>query len=152
MATPLNPSDLYAMKGNYDEILMTFEYPMAHGNECAGIVVKNGGGWTGSRVMGKRVACGRKSKDGHYAHGGCYEQYVIANAMSVIALPDDISYEKGCMHIVNPLTAIGLVERINIHKSEAAIQTGAASQCGRMVIKLCQEQKIPLINVVRREE
>jgi len=139
MATPLNPSDLYAMKGNYDDIIMTFENPLAHGNECSGIVVKSGGGMIGSRVMGKRVACARKSKDGHYAHGGCYEQYVISDSMSVIALPDDISYEKGCMYIVNPLTAIGLVERIKTHKSEAAIQTGAASQCGRMVIKLCQQ-------------
>jgi len=85
---------------------------MGHGNECAGVVVKSGGGMMANRIMGTRVACARKSKDGHYAHGGCYEQYVIVDAMTAIALPDDISFEKGCMYIVNPLTAIGLVERI----------------------------------------
>jgi len=60
MATPLNHSDIAAMKGKYDDIIYNFEYPMAHGNECAGIVVKNGGDMIGSRVMGKRVACSRK--------------------------------------------------------------------------------------------
>jgi len=117
MATPLNPSDLYAMKGNYDDIIMNFEYPLAHGNECAGIVVKFGGGLVGRNSVGTRVAAVRKSKDGHYVHGGCYEQYMIADAMTLITLPDDISFEKGSMSFVNPLTAIGLVERIKSHKS-----------------------------------
>jgi len=58
----------------------------------------------------------------------------------------------GSMHFVNPLTAMGLVQRIKDNKSVAAIQTGAASQCGRMIIKLCQMEGIPLINVVRRDE
>ena len=56
------------------------------------------------------------------------------------------------MHFVNPLTAIGLVEEITNSGCKAAIQTGAASQLGRMVINLVKDTKIPLINIVRREE
>ena len=57
--------------------------------------------------------------------GGCYQQYVIANAMECIPLPESISYEHGSMHFVNPITAIGLVEKTYGHK--AVIQTAA---CG----------------------
>ena len=56
------------------------------------------------------------------------------------------------MHFVNPLTAIGLTEAITNSKCKAAVQTGAASQLGRMIIKLVGDLKIPLINIVRREE
>jgi len=41
-------------------------------------------------------------------------------------LPDDISYEKGSMHFVNPLTAIALCESISKLKAKAAVQTGAS--------------------------
>jgi len=56
------------------------------------------------------------------------------------------------MHFVNPLTALQLVERVETLKSKAAVQTAACSQLGRMVVRLCQQRGIPLINIVRREE
>ena len=116
MATPLNPSDLYAMKGMYDDIIHTFEYPLAHGNEAAGIVIRSDGdSYWGPCWLGKRVACVRKSSKYHYIHGGSYQQYMIADAGALIELPDDVSFEKGCMFFVNPLTSIGLVERIKEH-------------------------------------
>lgn len=59
---------------------------------------------------------------------------------------------QASMHFVNPLTCIGLVEMITNNKAKAAVQTGAASQLGRMIINLMKTKKIPLINVVRRVE
>jgi len=56
------------------------------------------------------------------------------------------------MSFVNPLTALGLVESIKNCKSKAAVQTGAASQLGRMIMKVCATENIQLINIVRREE
>lgn len=107
-----------------------------------------------NRLVGKRIAFVRKNEpDGiTMIAGGCYQQYAIAGAMTVFELPENVPYDIGCMFFVNPLTAMGLVQRIKDNKSPAAIQTGAASQCGRMIIKLCQLENIPLINVVRREE
>ena len=61
-AAPLNPSDLYCMKGLYDQHdLMKFEYPIVPGNEGSGIVIKSGGGVMANRLVGKRVACVRSS-------------------------------------------------------------------------------------------
>jgi acetyl-CoA carboxylase carboxyltransferase component len=56
------------------------------------------------------------------------------------------------MHCVNPLTAIGLVAKAKEYKGQAIIQTAAASQLGRMIIRVCRDENIPLINVVRRPE
>lgn len=67
-------------------------------------------------------------------------------------LKNDMPIEVASMSFVNPLTALGLLDKIKKLKARAAIQTGAASQLGRMLIKLCQRDKIPLINIVRRDE
>jgi len=56
------------------------------------------------------------------------------------------------MHCVNPLTAIGMLDKAKQYKAQAVIQTAAASQLGRMVVRLAQEDNVPLINIVRREE
>ena len=65
------------------------------------------------RVSGVRVAFTRKVRDDTVMElGGCYQQYVIADALSCIPLPNSISYETGSMHFVNPITALGLTEKI----------------------------------------
>ena len=51
---------------------------------------------------------------------------------------------------MNPVTAIGLLDKCQEYKAAAVIQTGAASQLGRMMIKLFTEYNIPCINIVRR--
>lgn len=56
------------------------------------------------------------------------------------------------MHCVNPLTAIGLLDKAREYGAQAVIQTAAASQLGRMVNVLAIEQNLPLINIVRKEE
>ena len=53
--------------------------------------------------------------------GGCYQQYVIADALNCLKLPDDIPFDVGSMHFVNPLTAIGLVEKIKLLGGRAAV-------------------------------
>ena len=101
-------------------------------------MVGTGGGITTWGKIGKRVASTRKLHNGnHKILGGSYQQYMIADAMTCLTIPDDMPFTTGSMHVVNPLTAMGLVQRIKDNKSVAAIQTGAASQCGRMIIKLC---------------
>jgi NADPH2:quinone reductase len=53
---------------------------------------------------------------------------------------------------VNPLTAVGLLDKCKQYRAKAVIQTGAASQLGRMIIKLFKQNGIPLVNIVRRDE
>lgn len=122
------------MKGYYSEHkLYKIHYPTAPGWEGAGIVVQSGGGWCGVgsllgwRVMGQRVACVRTVlNDEEMVTGGCMQQYVVCDAITCLPLPDSVDTDKGSMHFVNPLTAIGLVERIQLYKGQAAVQTCAA--------------------------
>lgn len=63
MAAPLNPSDMYMLKGFYDKAeAFDIRYPIVPGWEGAGIVVKSGGGFMAWKMMGKRVAFGRKNE------------------------------------------------------------------------------------------
>jgi NADPH:quinone reductase-like Zn-dependent oxidoreductase len=73
-ACPINPSDLFFMKGEYDQFdLFKIHYPSSPGWEGSGIVVKNGGGVMGWRAMGKRVAFTRAVHGkNEFLTGGCY--------------------------------------------------------------------------------
>lgn len=72
-------------------------------------------GW---RIVGKRVAVTKcQEPDQQLTIGGCYQQYMLTNAMQCIPLPDDVSLEQGSMHCVNPLTAIGLLDRAKQYKA-----------------------------------
>lgn len=102
------------------------------------------------RLVGKRVAFTKLDEGKDFKVGGAMQQYAVTSAMQCLPIPDTVSFEHASMHFVNPLTALGLIESAQAHGSAAIIQTGAASQLGRMVNKICIQQKIPLINIVRR--
>jgi NADPH:quinone reductase-like Zn-dependent oxidoreductase len=56
------------------------------------------------------------------------------------------------MLLVNPLTALALLEIARGGHHRAFVQTAAASALGRMLITLARQNKIPTINIVRRPE
>lgn len=70
--------------------------------------------------------------------------------MSCVIVDPIIPMDAASMSFINPLTAIGLFEAISKYKAKAVIQSGAASQLGRMICYLCKQAKIPIINIVRR--
>ena len=146
----INPSDIYMMQGNYNG---TYEYPVTPGGEGSGTVIAYGGGIGAWTLMGKRVGFTRMAeRGGKFSVGGSYAEYVVTNDYQCISLNNSATWEQGACSFVNPLTAIGLLDRCKARGARAVIQTGAASQLGRMIIKLFRENGIPLINVVRRNE
>lgn len=55
--------------------------------------------------------------------------------------------------MVNPLTAVGFIENFkSLGIKGGIIQTGASSSLGRQVNRLAIQEKIPLLNFVRRKE
>jgi NADPH2:quinone reductase len=151
---PLNPSDIYFLQGNYSG---TYEYPLVPGGEGSGTVIQNGGGLYGWSLVGKRVSFTRAAeRGGKFSMGGSYGEYCVTNAFQCIQLDATTSIEQGASGFVNPLTAIALAEKSKQYGAKAVVQTGAASQLGRMLIQIFSEggdyASIPLINIVRREE
>ena len=91
-------------------------------------------------------------RGGKFSVGGSYGEYCVTNAYQCVTLDKKATWEQGACSFVNPLTAIGLLDKAKQYKAKAVIQTGAASQLGRMLIRVFKKAGIPLINVVRREE
>jgi NADPH:quinone reductase-like Zn-dependent oxidoreductase len=143
-AAPCNPSDLIFLQGKYG---VRKTLPAVPGWEGAGTVVASGGGWLASWLSGKRVACGAQGdRDGTWA------EYVVANAAECIPLKKQLDIKQAASLIINPLTAMALLETAQTNNHKAAIQTGGASQLGRMLIRMAVDANFPLVSVVRRQE
>jgi NADPH:quinone reductase-like Zn-dependent oxidoreductase len=141
---PCNPSDLVFLQGLYG---VKKPLPTVPGWEGAGTVVASGGGFLGSWLKGKRVACGGQSDT-----DGTWAEYYLADVKACVPLRKSITHEQGATLLINPLTALALVETAKKGRHRAIVQTAAASQLGRMVLRLTLDSKLALINIVRRKE
>ena len=143
-AAPCNPSDLIFMQGLYG-VVKTL--PAVPGWEGTGTVVASGGGIMSNWLKGKRVACGGQSES-----DGTWAEYYIADAKSCVPLKKHISFDAGASLIVNPMTAWALIDEAQKGGHRGIVQTAAASQLGRMILRLAKDAGLPLINIVRRKE
>jgi NADPH:quinone reductase-like Zn-dependent oxidoreductase len=104
-------------------------------------------------LVGKRVGFSREGEKGNtFTKSGAFAEYIVTNAWQCVEMESDLSWEQGACSFVNPLTAVGLLDKFREYGGRAAVQNGAASQLGRMMIKLFAEENIPLVNIVRRDE
>ena len=142
-AAPCNPSDLLLLQGKYGTLK---SLPTVPGWEGAGTVIASGGGLLASWLHGKRVACALQGD-----RDGTWSEYFVAHADECIPIKATLPFDQAGSLIINPLTAIGLLETAKRGGHAAAVHTAGASQLGRMLIVLAAEQQFPLINVVRRD-
>ncbi|MCF6273284.1 MAG: alcohol dehydrogenase catalytic domain-containing protein [Rhodobacteraceae bacterium] len=137
-AASVNPSDLHFIKGEYGQ-------PRIQGTpagfEGCGDVVEAGAG--AEKLLGLRVA---------FVVGpggsGAWAEYAVADAVACIPLRSDISDEDGAAQIVNPLTAMAMVDMVP--SGGAFVISAASSQLGKLMIGLAQEKELKTIALVRR--
>ncbi len=162
-AAPINPSDLALLTSAADlenaeytagRFVATMPEPfnsaqkgrhglaLPVGNEGAGTVLAAGDNEVAQSLLGQRVAC---------VPGNAFSQYCIADANMCLPLRD-VSSEEGASAFVNPMTALGFVETARMEKQDAIIHTAAASNLGQMLVRICQEDQLPLVNIVRKQE
>jgi NADPH2:quinone reductase len=167
-AAPINPSDLGLLlagadvtaavaSGTPDRPVVTAPLPAAAmramkarigvplpaGNEGAGTVVAAGSSPAAQVLLGKRVAA---------AGGAMYGQYRAVDAGLCLELPAGTPAVDGASSFVNPMTALGMVETMRMENHTALVHTAAASNLGQMLNRLCLNDQVPLVNVVRRPE
>ena len=130
----IRPGLMAALKGRVDQ-------PMSAGNEGAGIVV--GAGEKATALIGKTVGV---------AGGSMYSQYRCAPASSCLVMDEGITSTEAASSFVNPLTALAFVETMKMENHAALINTAAASNLGQMLVKICKDDGIPLVNIVRKPE
>lgn len=141
--SPVNPSDLSFLQGTY---ATRPEYPVTPGIEACGTVVASGGGLLARMRMGKRVAC--ISIPGA---GGAWAEYMITDAAKCIPVSRAISDVNASMLVVNPMTALAFIREAKHLGTPAIIQTAAAGALGKLMVQLCRQEGIALINIVRSE-
>ncbi len=108
------------------------------GNEGAGTVIDAGA--QAKHLIGKTVGL---------AGGGMYSQYKCLPGSSCLVMDDGTSPREAASSFVNPLTALGFIETMKLENQSAIIHTAAASNLGKMLIKICNTDSVPLVNIVR---
>lgn len=162
-AAPINPSDLAILTSAADfenadysagKVVAQMPEPFVSGqrgrhgqrlevgNEGAGTVVATGDGDMAKALMGQRVAC---------IPGHAFSQYAIADAMMCLPLGEH-DCEAGASSFINPMTSLGFVETAKMEGHDAIVHLAAASNLGQMLNKICQEDGMKIVNIVRRQE
>ncbi len=142
LASPVNPSDLMFVRGQYT---IAAQCPATPGFEGVGIVEESGGGLKGRLFRGKRVVVLN-------AKGGNWAEYAVVPADKVIPVSSSLSVEQAATFFVNPATAWVMTrEVLNVPKGGWLLQTAAGSTLGRMIIRLSKHCGFRTLNLVRRE-
>ena len=166
-AAPINPSDLglllsfaadlssISTSGSEDETVTSMkihpalmgsmkprlDQSMQAGNEGAGVIVD--AGENVKELIGKTVGL---------AGGAMYSQYRCVPAANCLVMDEGTSPAEAASSFVNPLTALSFVETMKMENHTALVHTAAASNLGQMLVKICKDDGIPLVNIVRKSE
>lgn len=82
---------------------------------------------------------------------GTWQEFVVADAKRMLAVPEAVSVSTAAQMITNPLTALLLVtNQLDVQPGEWLLQTAAGSTVGKMVLQLGTHRGFKTINVVRR--
>ena len=167
-AAPINPSDLGMLFGPADmrtakvsgtaqRPVVTAEIPeklmpmvaaridhaLPVGNEGAGVVEKAGSSEAAQALLGRTVGI---------FGGATYAQYRCLPAAQCLLLPEGTTAAEGASCFVNPLTVLGFVETMRLEGHTALVHTAAASNLGQMLVKVCKDDGVGLVNIVRKAE
>ena len=130
----IHPGLMASMKPRLDKSL-------AVGNEGAGIVVD--AGKSVKELIGKTVGL---------AGGSMYSQYICVPAINCLVMEEGTTPKEAASSFVNPLTALSFIETMKMENHSAIVHTAAASNLGQMLVKICKDDGIPLVNIVRKQE
>ena len=81
-----------------------------------------------------------------------YSQYKCVPAASCLVMDDGTSSSEAASSFVNPLTALAFIETMKMENHTAIVHTAAASNLGQMLVKICKDDSVPLVNIVRKSE
>ena len=131
---PIHPRLMASMKPRLDQ-------SMPAGNEGSGVIIDAGS--NAKELIGKTVGL---------AGGSMYSQYRCVLATNCLVMEEGTTSVEAASSFVNPLTALAFVETMKMENHTAMVHTAAASNLGQMLVRICKEDGIPLVNIVRKQE
>lgn len=166
-AAPINPSDLGMMLAGGDPLAARRadgDHPgvvidvsdavlaaqqarlgksMPVGNEGGGVVVAAGSSAAAQALVGKTVG---------FLSGNAYSQYQTLHVSQCLEMADGTDPADAAAAFVNPLTALGMVETMRAEGHTALVHTVGASNLGLMLNRICLDDGVGLVNIVRKPE
>jgi NADPH2:quinone reductase len=136
VSVPVSPGVIKALATRVDR-------SMAVGNEGAGQVIATGDAPAAKALFGRTVGM---------IGGAMYSQVRCVPVDQCIVMPEGVTASEGASAFVNPLTALGMVETMRLEGHRALVHTAAASNLGLMLNRICKEDGVELVNIVRRPE
>jgi len=162
--SPVNPSDLNFVRGDYAKALERLIWNTGHeelcydpgrtqpspkppyslGGEGVGTVDACGPGVPEAVFAGRRVAVIAGPPM------GAWQDYTLVAAQRALPVPEPVSDEAAAMFIVNPLSAYAMVhEVLDVRPGTWLLQDAAGSALGKMVVRMGKLAGFRTINLVR---
>lgn len=136
VSVPVSPGVVKALAARVDQ-------SMPVGNEGAGEVVAAGSAAAAQALLGRTVAM---------IGGAMYAQYRCLPVDQCLVLPEGVTARDGASAFVNPLTALGMLDTMRLEGHTALVHTAAVSNLGLMLNRICREDGVELVNIVRRPD
>jgi NADPH2:quinone reductase len=134
---PINPSDLFQIRGKYGYLP---ELPAIPGMEGLGIVNAVSPGVEGLS-HGQRVVFLNTQ--------GTWAETVTVPSSALVPVPEGIADEAAAQVIVNPLTAYAMVKELSIPDGAWVVLTAATSAVGHCLLDLAKRQGFRALCLVR---
>lgn len=117
------------------------ELPARAGTEAVGVVEAVGDG-VDHLAPGQRVVTG-----GTF---GVWAEQFIAKAATVVPVPDTLPDEAAAQLVAMPLSALSLLDSLDLREGDWMIQNAANGAVGRLVAQLAAARGINVVGLVRR--
>jgi len=137
---PIHNHDLWTVRGQYG---YKPTLPAIGGSEATGVIEALGEGVTGLQE-GQRVSAAS-------VHGTWAESF-IAPARMVIPMPDSIEDNMAAQLIAMPLSALMLLEFLQVEKGQWIVQNAANGAVGKALAMLAKARGVHCLNLVRRDD
>ncbi|QKV52019.1 zinc-binding dehydrogenase [Comamonas antarctica] len=138
LLSPIHNHDLWTVRGQYG---YKPTLPAIGGSEAVGLVDALGEGVQGV-APGQRVAVAG-------VHGS-WAEYFIAPAPQLVPLPEAIADEAAAQLIAMPLSALMLLEFLEVDSGDWIVQNTANGAVGKTLAMLAAARGVHTVNLVRR--
>ena len=137
--SPIHNHDIAIVRGVYG---FKPPLPAVPGTEAVGVVDALAPGVDGFTV-GQRVTLGGGS--------GTWAEYFLAPAARLVPVPDALADELACQLVSMPLSAMVLLEDLQVQPGQWMIQNAANGAVGKTVAMLAAGRGIKVVSLVRRD-
>ena len=137
-ASGINFADIMLRQDKY---LFTPELPFTMGFEVAGFIEEVGEG-VEHLVVGTKVVS--------MMRGGCYAEFVVADAKTAFPIPSDLNSSEATALLVQGLTALGLLE--SLREGQNILIHAAAGGVGTLLVQLAKLKGAKVIGTASSAE